>query len=68
MTAVITTLGRLPLPRRRSANTRSTGLQRLATMAGMYSALRRDAGPSGPMWPRPRLEEPELRSCGQRPT
>src|SRR5919199_5402627 len=54
MTAAITTLGRLPFARRRPANTRRAGLQRIATMAGMYRALRREAGPSGPMCPRPR--------------
>ena len=68
MTAVIATLGRLPSARRRWANTRHAGLQRLATIAGLYSALRSDAGPSGPMCPRPRIDDPDLRSCGQRPT
>src|SRR5919199_1570846 len=61
MTAVITTLGRLLFARRRSANTRNAGLQRMATMADRYSDLRTDAGPSGPMWPRPRIDESDVR-------
>jgi hypothetical protein len=59
--------GRLvPAARRRSAKTRRTGLARIATTAGRDSAVRKDAGPSGPVRLRPRTDEPDARSRGQR--